>query len=162
MLAGLLMLYGSARLSGPHLTTEAWVVFCIAVALATLLWQQRMPVMRDISRPACGSGWRHLFKQTVCSVWRPSPPGMDVTVTGGARRRWLLLLAGCALPIMVVADFAAHGALDDRRRDSGLVNLTNYPFHPAHAADRQLVNLRAFPFAFGRSADIDFARRGAG
>ena len=114
-LAGLLMLYGSAAFSGPHLTTEAWVALCIAAGLAVLLQrQERSPTNWQWFAAGLCVGLAALFKQTGLLTlaafggwawlqsdgWRPT------------LRRWFFLLAGCVLPIAVTAAyFAAHGAL---------------------------------------------------
>ena len=103
---GLLMLYGSAAFSGPHLTTEAWVALCIAAGLAVLLQrQERSPTNWQSSAAGLCVGLAALFKQTGLLTlaafggwawlqsdgWRP------------ALRRWFFLLAGCVLPIVVTA-----------------------------------------------------------
>ena len=162
-LAGLLMLYGSAAFSGPHLTTEAWVAFCIAVALAVLLWHKGMPATWTWFVAGLWIGLAALFKQTglftlaAFAAWA----WMQREDWRGALRRWLLLLAGCALPIaVVVAYFAAHGALDDLWRDAVWVNLTNYPrLHPRMLLTGNFVNLRAFPLLWlGVLLTLIFAR----
>lgn len=149
-LAGLLMLYGSAAFSGPHLTTEAWVALCIAAGLAVLLQrQERSPTNWQWFAAGLCVGLAALFKQTGLLTlaafggwawlqsdgWRP------------ALRRWFFLLAGCVLPIAVTAVyFAASGALDDLWRDAVWVNLTNYPRMGYLALLRgNIVNLRGFP-----------------
>ncbi|MCB0231007.1 MAG: hypothetical protein KDH90_18140, partial [Anaerolineae bacterium] len=63
-LAGLLMLYGSAAFSGPHLTTEAWVALCIAAGLAVLLWRKGRPATWTWFVAGLWVGLAALFKQT--------------------------------------------------------------------------------------------------
>ncbi|MCB0206387.1 MAG: glycosyltransferase family 39 protein [Caldilineae bacterium] len=149
-LAGLLMLYGSAAFAGPHLTTEAWVAVCLAAGLAALLWQtERPPVQWQWLAAGFCVGLATLFKQTgaftlaAFALWAwLYGSGWRATV-----RRWLWLLAGCVLPIAVMAAyFAANGALDDLWRDAIGVNLTNYPRLAFDALLRgNFVNLRSFP-----------------
>ncbi len=163
-LAGLLMLYGSAAFSGPHLTTEAWVALCIAAGLAALLWRKGIPAANWVWLAAglC-IGLAALFKQTGLLTLAAFAGWAWLQGDGwrGATSRWLLLLAGCFLPIAItVVYFAAHGALDDLWRDAVWVNLTNYPrLSPLTLVRGNLVNLRGFPLLWlGVLLALIFAR----
>ncbi len=163
-LAGVLMLYGSAAFSGPHLTTEAWVAVCIAAALALLLWRKGVqPAGWQWFAAGLAVGLAGLFKQTGLATLLAFGGWAWLQRDGwrGIMRRWLWLLIGCALPLAVTAAyFAANGALDDLWRDAIWVNLTNYPrLSPMTLLRGNLVNLRGFPLLWlGVLVTLIFAR----
>lgn len=149
-LAGLLLLYGGAAYAGTHLTTEAWVGLCTAGALFVLL---RRPTTRltSVDWLAAGGliGLSALFKQTGLLTLAAFGLWAWLTADGWkvGLRRWLWLLAGCALPLAVTAAlFAAQDALPDLWRDTVWINATAYPRQSLSVLLRgNLTNLRAFP-----------------
>jgi 4-amino-4-deoxy-L-arabinose transferase-like glycosyltransferase len=149
-LALLMALYGGAAYQGGHLTTEAWVALCTAAALAVLLRRPgQAPTTADWLLAGCLVGLSALFKQTGLLTLAALAAWAE-TIRGGWRsmaRRWLVLTAGCAVPLTLTAAlFAAEGALADLWRDSVWVNLANYPRAVWPSVLRgNLVNLRAFP-----------------
>ena len=161
-LAGILLLYGGAAYAGTHLTTEAWVGLCTAGALLVLL---RRPTTRLTNGDwlAAGGliGLSALFKQTGLLTLAAFGLWAWLTADGWKviLRRWLWLLAGCALPLAVTAAlFAAQGALPDLWRDTVWVNTTAYPRQSLSVLLRgNLTNLRAFPvLAVGLLAGLLF------
>lgn len=161
-LAGLLLLYGGAAYAGTHLTTEAWVGLCTAGALLVLLRQPTTRLTNGDWLAAGGLiGLSALFKQTGLLTLAAFGLWAWLTADGWkvVLRRWLWLLAGCALPLAVTAAlFAAQGALPDLWRDTIWVNVTAYPRQSLSVLLRgNLTNLRAFPvLAIGLLAGLLF------
>ena len=158
----LFLLYGGAAYAGAHLTTEAWVGLCTAGALLVLLRRPNAQ-LTSVDWLAAGGlvGLSALFKQTglltlaAFGLWAwLTAAGWKVVV-----RRWLWLLAGCALPLALTAGiFASQGALPDLWRDAVWVNATAYPRQSLAVLVRgNLTNLRAFPvLAVGLLAGLVF------
>jgi hypothetical protein len=145
------------------LTTEAWVAVCIAGGLAALLARPEPPSDWQWAVAGVLVGAAALFKQTGLATLAAFG-GWAFLQAGSWRllaRRWLWLLAGCALPIgLTIAYFAAHGALDDLWRDAIWINLTSYPRLSYGTLLRgNLVNLRGFPLMWlGVALAVVFAR----